>query len=95
MKLREATPTNYRRGAAFTTRARGCGMEDVRMPVYVVSDEARGLLELRKQLGIGLRDAASKLGLRAVDLSALERGQLVPEGGIADWVKMAEALKKM
>jgi hypothetical protein len=94
MKLREATPLEHRRGTAFVSRERGCGMEDVRTPVFNVSIEARGLLELRKQLGLGLSEAANKIGIRAVELSELEHGKLVPEGGRKDWINMAEALKR-
>lgn len=93
MRLREATPIEHRRSAAFVTRTRGCGLEDVRTPVYVVSVEAKGLLELRKQFGLGLRDAAGKIGIKAVELSGLEQGRLVPEGA-ADWMKMAEVLRE-
>jgi len=93
VKLIEITPSEYRRGPAFVTRARGCGLEDVRMPVYGVSAEARGLSELRKLLGFGLHEAARKIGIKAIELSCLERGQLVPEGGRNDWMMMAERLR--
>ncbi len=93
MKLIAATPIEYKRGTSFVTRARGCGIEDVRVPSYRISVEARGLAELRKQLGLGLRDAAIKIGIKAIELSGLERGQLVPSDE-KDWFEMAKALKK-
>lgn len=89
MKLREATPRTHVRASGFVTRARGCQLEDIRMPLYDVSPEARELSALRKRIGLGLRDAACKLGLRAIDLSELERGRLVPE----NWTKILETLK--
>ncbi len=94
MKLREATPIKFTRGTSFVTRERGCSMEDVRVPSYNISVEARGLSELRKQLGLSLRDAASKVGVSAVEFAKLERGQLVPVGGRGEWMAMADLLKK-
>lgn len=74
MKLREANVMAYSRGVAFVTRARGCGLEDVRVPVYTICYEARAFYELRRSSGLGLRDAASALGIRAIELSGLEHG---------------------
>jgi len=89
MRLREATPRTHVRAPGFVTRSRGCGLEDIRMPLYDVSPEAHALSALRKEIGLGLRDAASKLGIRAIELSELERGRLVPE----NWSKILETLK--
>lgn len=91
VKLREAEPIGYERGAAFVTRSRGCGLEDVRTPVYNVSAPAGALRTARKVAGLGLRDAASVIGIRAVELGGLERGRLVPEDPL-DW---AEIIDKM
>lgn len=92
MKFREATPIRHRRGVAFVTRARGCGLEDVRTPSYDVRPEAHALAALRKEAGLGLHDAASKLGMRAVELSGLEHGRLVPEDR-GEWARLTAALK--
>jgi hypothetical protein len=62
------------------------------MPTYFISSEAIALSALRAELGIGLRDAASKLGIRAVDLAGLEHGRLVPEDSNL-WETMIRALR--
>ena len=93
MKLREATPVGYHRGAAFVTRTRGCALEDVRTPQYWVSQAALDLADYRKELGLGLSVAANKIGIRAVELSGLEHGRYVPEEPGA-WAKMMEALER-
>lgn len=91
MKLIKADPSGYERSAAFVTRARGCTLEDVRTPVYPVSARAGALRVLRRTKGLGLRDAASLLGIRAVELSGLERGRLVPEDE-GEWMNMLETI---
>lgn len=91
MKLRAAEPAGYERGPAFVTRARGCGLEDVRTPVYEKGSNAAALRLLRTHAKLGLRDAASALGISAVELSGLERGRLVPEDK-NDWLKMLETM---
>lgn len=92
MKLREVSPLVYRRSSAFVTHTRGCGLEDVRMPSYDVRPEARALSALRKDAGLGLHAAAGRIGIRAVELSGLEHGRLVPED-TGEWAKMAAKLK--
>ncbi len=91
MKLKKAVPDGFRRGTAFVSRERGCSMEEVRVPVYHVSLEACLLVELRKARGLGLHVAANKLGIRAVELSGLEHGRLVPEEPSA-WKRMIEKI---
>ena len=92
MKLVAVEPSRYERGAAFITCVRGCTLEDVRTPVYPSSTRAGALRTLRKVARLGLRDAASMLGVRAVELSGLERGRLVPEDE-SEWLKMFEKLE--
>ncbi len=84
MRLREAQPVRHERAPAFVTRARGCGMEEVRRPVYEVSGLAADLRAGRVLAGVSLRDAASRAGIRAVEWSGIEQGRLVPESA-ADW----------
>ena len=93
MKLIEAEPSGYERGAAFVTRARGCGLEDVRTPIYNVSAPAGALRTARRVAGLGLRDAASMIGVRAVELGGLERGRLVPEDPL-DWAEMIDKMMR-
>ena len=91
MRFTEATPTRYERSPAFVTRERGCSLEDVRRPVFIIGSQAQGLTRRRKELGLGLRDAAARLGMRAVELSGLEHGRLVPVDR-EEWARMIEQL---
>lgn len=84
MKLREAAPVRHTRGPAFVTSVRGCTLADIRTPSFALASEARALAERRLELGLGLRDAAIRLGIRAIELSGLEHGRLVPENP-GDW----------
>lgn len=93
MKLREALPVGHRRGPAFEMMSRGVSLEELRTPVYAVCAEARALSSSRRQLGLGLHEAAIKLGVRAIEVSELERGWLVPEDA-NDWSKMLEAMTR-
>jgi hypothetical protein len=77
---------------AFVSRGRGCGLEEIVMPRYYLAREAQAFAALRKRLGLGLRDAAVKLGIRAVELSGLEHGRLVPEDPSA-WAELARKLE--
>lgn len=93
MKLRSATPVEHRRGQAFVTRARGCTSEEILTPVYKIGPEAERLIEIRRGRNIALRDMASRLGFRAVELSALENGRLVPEDP-KHWRRILEVASK-
>lgn len=84
MRLREVTPMRHERGSAFVKRARGCGIEEVRRPVYAASPMAEDLRSRRVRASVSLRDAASRAGIRAVEWSGVEQGRLVPESP-ADW----------
>lgn len=92
MKLVEAIPVRYERGAAFVTRESGCSLEDIRRPIFDHSPQAERLHAARVARGFGLRDAALALGLRAVELSGLENGRLVPESP-SDWTLLEAALQ--
>lgn len=54
------------------------GFEEVEMPVYPEATCADGdrLRTVRVALRIGLREASQRLGLSAVELSAVERGAM-------------------
>lgn len=93
MRLREVAPARHERTAAFVTRERGCSYEEVRRPMYRLSQGAHDLAALRKKLGVGLRDAAIRIGVRAVELSGLEHGRLEPEDPDG-WSKILEALAR-
>lgn len=93
MKLVPASPIRHERSVAFVTRQRGCSVEDVRLPVYERSRGAERIVALRKELGLGLRDAASRMGIRAAELSGLERGSLVPEHRATGWPELEAALR--
>jgi len=93
MKLRKATPIEHRRGTAFVTRARGCTSEEILTPVYTIGPEAERLNQIRRGRNMPLRDMASRLGFRAVELSALENGRLVPEDPKA-WQRILDVASK-
>ena len=76
--FRKAEPVRYERTSAFVTRQRGCSMEEVQMPVYERSAMAEDLRERRVKAGVSLRDAASRAGVRAAELSGVEQGRLLP-----------------
>lgn len=91
MKFVEARPVKYTRGTAFLTRERGCTLEEILTPIYTIGSCARILTMQRKHLGLGLREAALRLQISAVELSGLERGHLVPERG-SDWDTLLRGL---
>lgn len=91
MRLREAAPVRHERRPAFVTRSRGCGIEEVRSPVYVVSPMATELRARRVGASVSLRDAASRAGIRAIEWSGVEQGRLVPESA-DDWIVLREAI---
>jgi hypothetical protein len=91
VKIVPAIPVRHERSVAFVTRQRGCSMEEIRSPVFDLSPRAEKLHALRLGLGLGLRDAASQMGIRAVELSGLERGRMVPSRA-ADWALLEERL---
>jgi hypothetical protein len=62
-------------------------------PPALVTSEAREFAALRRQHGIGLRDAAIKLEIRALEVSGLERGRLVPKDP-GEWRSMMAVLAK-
>lgn len=93
MRLREAQPVRYVRAQAFVTRARGCGLEEVRRPEYEVSQTAKDLREQRVRASVSLRDAASRAGIRAVEWSGIEHGRIVPES-TADWAVLQGAVQR-
>ena len=67
-------PVGSRESVAFVTRAGvGCGLESVSLPTYEPHPH-QALREHRLAVGLTLRDAASALGLRAVEVSEIERG---------------------
>jgi hypothetical protein len=92
MKFRITIPSHYERSPAFLMRRRGCALEDVRAPVYLVSAPAVELRALRLSRRMGLTDAARKLGIRALELAGLERGHLEPEE-LSEWSNMTRRLK--
>lgn len=97
--LTRVEPIDQRESRAIVCE-RGClgargEIRTVRMPVFPPDDEARGtrLHDLRVACGLGLREAARAVGLSPSVLSAVERGELRPEGdaesGIARMYRVA------
>ena len=89
MKLQKVIPAAYRLGPTFAMRARGCTLEDIRMPVYHVSVQAKGFRAARRAARVGIGDAAAKLGISAIELSGLESGKYRLEDP-KDWARMEE-----
>ena len=93
MKIVPASPIRHERSVAFVKRQRGCSLEEVRVSVYEHSPGAERIVALRKELGLGLRDAAIRMGIRAAELSGIERGSLVPEHRATGWSELEAALR--
>ncbi len=92
MRLREAEPVRHERSHAFVTRTRGCGLEEVRRPVYAGSAMAEDLRQRRVHANVSLRDAASRAGIRAIEWCGVEQGRLLPES-MADWDVLRGAVR--
>src|SRR5512145_375873 len=73
--------------ALVCTSERGCGLRPVECNVY--PEPEFNLQEYRRVRGLGLRQCAKLLGLRASEVSGLERGSLRPAGG---WAAVVDVL---
>lgn len=92
MRLRKVAPIGTRLTSAFVSREDGCGgLEEVVMPEYPDDGGAGERFRARRvAAGLLLRQAAAKLGLTAEEVSGLEFGRYVPEGG---WDALYAALE--
>lgn len=77
LKLRDVPSTGMRTGMTIHG--------PLTLPDYPPSPEAAALRQARVDAGISLREMARRLGISAVDLSAVERGSKVPEDWGALW----------
>jgi hypothetical protein len=83
-RIIELPAIGTRRTTAFVSRADGCGgLQIVDLPVHPVTLDHERFAEARRAAGLSIRDAALKLGIRAVHVSGLEHGRCAPEDG--DW----------
>lgn len=84
-------PTGARTSPAFVERAdpRRCGLEMVTFKTY--PEPARQLREWRVEGDMSLRECAALLGLKASEVSALERGSATLSD--ADWGVVENAVK--
>lgn len=82
--------TGLRQTTALVCTARGCEVQPVTLDTYPPSPRGERLRALRVELGLGLREAARALGVKASELSGLEfgRARLADE---AEWDR-AEAM---
>ena len=89
MRLIPVQPSSQRTVAAFIRKitdceggcelcdGRGCGgVDSIEVSDYPESVEGLELRECRRELGLSLGEASSKLGIGVVELSNLERGAL-------------------
>lgn len=76
LALVDVEPLRYEETGAYVHRASGCRLETVRVPVFPEAHRAYGLALRDRRVGadLPLHDAAPRLGLRVVELAALERG---------------------
>lgn len=70
MKIVKVNPIGEHNGTAFI----GGHLREVPLPTYPPSPDGKRLRNRRVALGLSLREAAIALGVRAVELSELERG---------------------
>jgi hypothetical protein len=90
MKLRRQQPIGTQQTLAFVCPG---GLRPVDLPVYPPSPRGEALRALRVDLRIGLREAATAMGLSAVELGEIERGVSVPEEE-ASWAWLEAALRE-
>lgn len=77
MTLVKVEPIGTRQAEGFAMRQHGgCGYATWEQAVYPESPEGEALRRLRVERGLALRRAADILGVRAVDLSAVEMGRM-------------------
>lgn len=69
-------PISKRDTAAFVTRNGTCGLETIALDVYPPSEQTE-LRAKRIAFGLTLREAATALGMRVVEVSEVERGARV------------------
>lgn len=74
-KLAPVEPIGMQRTFAFVNPG---GLEEIEMPVYPEATRIAGerLRGARVSMRIGLREASQRLGLSAVELCGVERGEL-------------------
>jgi hypothetical protein len=76
MKIIKQTPTGTRKVPAFVDYVDGTGeLKMIDHHDYPPNPRADALRELRVKLGVGLRAAAKAMGLSAVELAEIERGE--------------------
>jgi len=81
LRLFDVPPVGSREVTGFVCTADGTGIARVDLPVYPAHPKGEALAATRKALGLGLRDAADRLGLRPSQVSGLEHGSL----RVVDW----------
>lgn len=90
IQLVEVLPTESHQTIAFVcTSDGGCGLQPIELKVY--PEPEFNLREYRRERGLVLRDCATLLGLRASEVSGLERGSLRPADG---WASVLEVLER-
>ena len=81
MQFTHVTPTGYSECTVYAKHdTRHWENRVVSTPIYPVNPQRR-IKGIRKDVGIRLRDAAKLMGITAVQLSSLERGEIVYADG--------------
>src|SRR3989304_3055005 len=81
MQFTHVTPTGYSECTVYAKHdTRHWENRVVSATVYPENPQRR-IKGIRKDVGIGLRDAAKLMGITAVQLSSLERGEIVYADG--------------
>jgi len=82
LRVIEVSPTGTRATTGFVcTRDGTSGVATVDLPIYPPSLDGERFAATRKRLGLSLRDAADRLGLRPTQVSGLEFGRVT----LDDW----------
>lgn len=81
MILIPVSPVSTTRGVALVRGGGRHGLVECDVPSYPLTDEARDFRRARIAAGVNVRRAAARIGVRASEVSDVERGAKVPE----DW----------
>ena len=93
IKLTEVKPSGFRESQALICCAGGRSeLKVVRMPVYLLTNEAVRLKALRTEQGLLVRKAAQRCGLTACQYCGLEEGSIIPSR-FDDWSVFFERIQ--
>lgn len=85
MKLLPIAPESTTRGVALACGGGRNHLVECDVPSYPLTDDARDFRRARIQAGLSVRVVAIRLGIRATELSDVERGAKVPDDWATWW----------